>query len=103
MALEAKGSNPFIHPACSVYCVVMARLVSSLQGYRQAVRHSTLTAAVAGSNPASPAFSLYLYGALAQSVEHLTFNQVVGGSNPPCFTHQVSFLNGTFFIELLRG
>ena len=53
-----------------------------IQGYRQAVRHSTLTAADAGSNPASPA--IFLYGILAQSVEHLTFNQGVGGSNPPC-------------------
>ena len=53
-----------------------------IQGYRQAVRHSTLTAADAGSNPASPA--IFLSGILAQSVEHLTFNQGVGGSNPPC-------------------
>ena len=75
MALEAKGSNPFIHP---------------LMGYRQAVRHSTLTAADVGSNPTSPVRAVERtvqfnnYGILAQSVEHLTFNQVVRGSNPRC-------------------
>ena len=71
-------------------------------GYRQAVRHSTLTAAFASSNLASPVKVKIKYGILAQLVEHLTFNQVVRGSNPRCLIRitKTSLVRVGFLLSL---
>ena len=67
MAQEVVGSNPTTHPILPI---------QRTMGCRQAVRHQTLTLALVGSNPATPAS----FDPLAQLVEHLTFNQVVRSS-----------------------
>ena len=72
VALEIVGSSPTIHPIFPGD----ARCYRAL-GRGQAVRHETLTLALAGSTPAAPA----IFDPLAQLAEHLTFNQGVRSSN----------------------
>ena len=75
---------PLLTPFSPVCCCTAAQLPA--MGCSQVVRHGTLTPAVAGSSPATPArliFQLeYRDDPVAQSAEHLPFKQGVRGSNP---------------------
>ena len=67
--VRAPPSTPFFTP--------WATRCERALGRGQAVRHETLTLALAGSTPAAPA----MFDPLAQLAEHLTFNQGVRSSN----------------------
>ena len=71
VALEAKGSNPFIH-------------LFGLSPSGKAQDFDSCIRWFKSSQPSLVQSKKYWYGILAQSVEHLTFNQVVRGSNPRC-------------------
>ena len=76
MALEAKGSNPFIHPITVRYIFNGLSPSGKAQDFDSCITLVRIQLAQFLTENTNE------YGRVAQSVEHLTFNQVVRGSNP---------------------
>ena len=63
---NGEAADPLRHP----FAVFFYLLFAIIMGSRQAVRHSTLTAAFAGPNPATPVLRVYgVHDHVAQLVE----------------------------------
>ena len=87
VVLDIVGSSPTIHP----YFLPIFR--RCMMGYRQAVRHRTLTPAFAGSNPASPGLKkeseiAFIMG-YRQAVRQRILIPSFAGSNPATLVKRV--------------
>ena len=100
VALEAKGSNPFIH-------LFGLSPSGKAQHFDCCIRwfESSQPSQRKPAGQKVPMLSLVQfrtkYGILAQLVEHLTFNQVVRGSNPRCLMRKMHG-NASFFVAVTR-
>lgn len=84
MALEAKGSNPFIHLGNSTIGLSPSGKAQDFDSCSRWFKSSQPSQPFLAEMRAPAAGDKKTVGILAQSVEHLTFNQGVPGSNPGC-------------------